>query len=248
MGATHNRPDARSPPQTNARVATEPDTPSPMPYPHADLYALRYLLIRHVRMLSSTGSQRAFVDWLCRPERRVQRLFTDPAKFGFDRLDRMSVVLSAPEAAALDRFLSILTAARDQVPSPWPVLDAFQAAPLGAHVVLAAREADTYDVPTLPEQPGRRTAWQERHSLHARGEAPLRCPCCCHRTRSWPGSFSICPVCFWEDDGQDDPHADAVWGGPNGRWSLTQARDHFIRYGAKDPRLIAVVREPRSDE
>jgi hypothetical protein len=25
------------------------------------------------------------------------------------------------------------------------------------------------------------------------------------------GGWDICPVCFWEDDGQDDPHADEVW-------------------------------------
>lgn len=28
------------------------------------------------------------------------------------------------------------------------------------------------------------------------------CPCCGHRVLSaMPGSYEICPVCFWEDDG-----------------------------------------------
>jgi hypothetical protein len=27
-------------------------------------------------------------------------------------------------------------------------------------------------------------------------------------------AMDTCPVCFWEDDGQDDPHADELWGGP----------------------------------
>ena len=38
------------------------------------------------------------------------------------------------------------------------------------------------------------------------------------------GHNDICPVCFWEDDGQDDPYEDEVWAGPNGRLSLTEAR------------------------
>ncbi|MFE6959649.1 CPCC family cysteine-rich protein [Streptomyces sp. NPDC057696] len=28
------------------------------------------------------------------------------------------------------------------------------------------------------------------------------CPCCGHRVLgAMPGSYEICPVCFWEDDG-----------------------------------------------
>jgi hypothetical protein len=42
------------------------------------------------------------------------------------------------------------------------------------------------------------------------------------------GGFEICPVCFWEDDGQDDPDADVVLGGPNGQLSLTQARNNGL--------------------
>jgi hypothetical protein len=37
-------------------------------------------------------------------------------------------------------------------------------------------------------------------------------------------------LCGWEDDGQDDPHADEVWGGPNYELSLSQARSNFERY------------------
>jgi hypothetical protein len=29
------------------------------------------------------------------------------------------------------------------------------------------------------------------------------------------GGYEICRLCNWEDDGQDDPHAEEVWGGPN---------------------------------
>ncbi|WP_268249705.1 CPCC family cysteine-rich protein [Streptomyces anandii] len=42
----------------------------------------------------------------------------------------------------------------------------------------------------------------------------------------WIG-WQICPVCFWEDDGQDDHDADRVRGGPNGRLSLPEARRNF---------------------
>jgi hypothetical protein len=56
------------------------------------------------------------------------------------------------------------------------------------------------------------------------------------------GGYEICSLCNWEDDGQDDPHADEVWGGPNASYSLTEARENFKRYHVmyapkKDPRI-----------
>jgi hypothetical protein len=62
------------------------------------------------------------------------------------------------------------------------------------------------------------------------------------------GGYDICPVCFWEDDGQDDPHADEVWGGPNGNLSLTAARRNYREIGASDERMLGNVRPPRPDE
>jgi hypothetical protein len=62
------------------------------------------------------------------------------------------------------------------------------------------------------------------------------------------GGFEICGVCFWEDDGQDDPDADVVLGGPNGALSLTQARQNFARIGASGPARADSVRPPRDDE
>ncbi|MFG3589486.1 CPCC family cysteine-rich protein [Streptomyces sp. NPDC047990] len=41
------------------------------------------------------------------------------------------------------------------------------------------------------------------------------------------GSYKICPVCFWEHDGQDEQDANRVWGGPSGRLSLTAACRNF---------------------
>jgi hypothetical protein len=74
------------------------------------------------------------------------------------------------------------------------------------------------------------------------------CPCCTYLTLSERGAFEICPVCFWEDDGQDDHDADVVRGGPNARLSLTQARTNFRAFRACDERSREHVRDPRPCE
>jgi uncharacterized protein (DUF433 family) len=62
------------------------------------------------------------------------------------------------------------------------------------------------------------------------------CPCCGYPTLGERRVYEICSLCHWEDDGQDDPHADEMWGGPNGEYSLTEARVNFKRYLTKyDP-------------
>lgn len=58
----------------------------------------------------------------------------------------------------------------------------------------------------------------------------------------------ICPVCFWEDDGQDDGDADLIRGGPNGPLSLTQARKNYRDLGACQVELRDQVRPPRLSE
>jgi Cysteine-rich CPCC len=42
-------------------------------------------------------------------------------------------------------------------------------------------------------------------------DGPYACPCCGFLTLDERGGYDICPVCFWEDDGQDHHDAD---GGP----------------------------------
>jgi len=74
------------------------------------------------------------------------------------------------------------------------------------------------------------------------------CPCCRCVTLSERGGDEICPVCFWEDDGQDDHDADVVRGGPNYSLSLTQARTNFARIGAAETRVLEFVRLPHPDE
>jgi len=75
-----------------------------------------------------------------------------------------------------------------------------------------------------------------------------RCPCCGCRTLRERGVFEICPVCWWEDDGQDDHDAEEVRGGPNGVFSLSQARQNYRQFGTYDTRFVSSVRKPRPDE
>ena len=67
-------------------------------------------------------------------------------------------------------------------------------------------------------------------------EGAESCPCCGRNTLGERGGYEICRVCWWEDDGQDNPEADAVWGGPNSDLSLTQARVNVLTRGIFDPR------------
>jgi hypothetical protein len=75
-----------------------------------------------------------------------------------------------------------------------------------------------------------------------------RCPCCNYLTLCGRAGFEICPVCFWEDDGQDDHDADDVRGGPNGTLSLTKARMNYREYGASELRRLPNVRKSRPEE
>lgn len=74
------------------------------------------------------------------------------------------------------------------------------------------------------------------------------CPCCNYKTLDQRGGVDICPVCFWEDDGQDDEDADVVRGGPNGLLSLTQARANYRAFGACETRVMEYVRKPLAAE
>ncbi len=76
----------------------------------------------------------------------------------------------------------------------------------------------------------------------------FNCPCCGYLTLDERAAWDICPVCFWEDDGQGDDNADRVLGGANGNLSLTQARANFRAFGACEERFIDKVRPPREEE
>ena len=60
--------------------------------------------------------------------------------------------------------------------------------------------------------------------------------------------MALCPVCWWEDDGQEDGDASEVRLTVNGQLSLSEARDHYVRCGASHPRFLAYVRKPTALE
>ena len=76
----------------------------------------------------------------------------------------------------------------------------------------------------------------------------VRCPCCSHMTLTSQAGFECCPVCYWEDDGQDEDTAERVRGGPNGSLSLRQAQENFKRCGASEDLYVDLVRRPLPDE
>lgn len=110
------------------------------------------------------------------------------------------------------------------------------------------------DAPGGPSPPGApELRWFEAYTRvldegsvieDARPGTRFSCPCCHHHTLRTRGHFDTCPVCGWEDDGQDDHDADVVRGGPNGRLSLTAARQVYLRLGAVSERALRRVRPP----
>lgn len=75
-----------------------------------------------------------------------------------------------------------------------------------------------------------------------------KCPCCGYLTlkNEAPGSFEICPVCFWEDDNIQYFNPDYE-GGANGV-SLKQARKNYELIGAISKEYLNNVRLPVEDE
>ncbi|NVK66771.1 MAG: hypothetical protein HWE22_19420 [Flavobacteriales bacterium] len=72
------------------------------------------------------------------------------------------------------------------------------------------------------------------------------CPCCGFKTIDERAEYEICPVCWWEDDGQDNQNADISMGGPNEDISLTQARINYLKFGIYNPKLTDLI-EKKSD-
>jgi Cysteine-rich CPCC len=78
--------------------------------------------------------------------------------------------------------------------------------------------------------------------------AAFRCPCCSARTLSTPEAMELCPVCWWEDDGQDSDDASEIRSTVNGDLSLYDARRNFELCGASHPRFVRYVRQPLPTE
>lgn len=75
-----------------------------------------------------------------------------------------------------------------------------------------------------------------------------KCPCCGYYTFSSKpnGDYSICPVCFWEDDPFqfDNPNLE----GMANTVSLNQARENYKKFGACQEDNVQYVRTPKKDE
>lgn len=92
---------------------------------------------------------------------------------------------------------------------------------------------------------------RRRKPVHQRVEhmqTLFRCPCCGYRTLETAGAMALCPVCWWEDDGQEDEDASEVRLTVNGQLSLNEAREHFALCGAAHPRFLPYVRKPQVTE
>lgn len=74
------------------------------------------------------------------------------------------------------------------------------------------------------------------------------CPCCKYLTIDSipPGTFEICPVCFWEDDEVQYRNPDFS-GGAN-KVSLNKARANFYSFRASSSEYLKQVRPPKTDE
>jgi hypothetical protein len=79
-------------------------------------------------------------------------------------------------------------------------------------------------------------------------EVRFRCPCCGYKTLDVPAALSLCPVCWWEDDGQEDDDAAEVRLTVNGQLSLKEARANYAQFGAAHPRFLPYVRKPQLTE
>jgi len=73
------------------------------------------------------------------------------------------------------------------------------------------------------------------------------CPCCGRVVFDEPpGSYDICPVCFWEDDQVQLRWPD--WAGGANKPTLTQSQRNFMEVGAMESRFIGNVRPPTDSE
>jgi hypothetical protein len=73
------------------------------------------------------------------------------------------------------------------------------------------------------------------------------CPCCGYIVFDEPpGSYAICPICFWEDD-EVQLRFPTLEGGAN-QPSLIEAQKNFRKCGACEQRFTSNVRKPKRDE
>ncbi len=62
----------------------------------------------------------------------------------------------------------------------------------------------------------------------------------------YTNTFQICPICYWEDDGEQFFNPDSHDGA--NKVSLNQAKLNYLKYGAILEKYIGKTRKPREDE
>lgn len=67
-------------------------------------------------------------------------------------------------------------------------------------------------------------------------EPTVACPCCGFFSLEARNALEICPVCLWEDTGDDSE----LHSGPN-HMTLREGRANFVRHGVCEPRLRAAT-------
>lgn len=74
------------------------------------------------------------------------------------------------------------------------------------------------------------------------------CPCCGYKTldEKPPGTYDICPICFWEDDPVQ--FSDPDYEGGANVVSLRQAQRSFLEIGVSEFRFKENARTPQSGE
>lgn len=73
------------------------------------------------------------------------------------------------------------------------------------------------------------------------------CPCCGFKTLNTEHEYSICSICFWEDDYFQFEDVD-LQGGANNGISLRKAQMNFIEFGACDKNMLKHVRKPNKND
>ncbi len=73
------------------------------------------------------------------------------------------------------------------------------------------------------------------------------CPCCGYLTLNQkpPGTYLICPICFWEDSTTDE-YDPLSWN--SNKVSLPQAQRNFIAFGACESEWVHDVRKPNPND
>lgn len=85
-------------------------------------------------------------------------------------------------------------------------------------------------------------AGRSQHDL----TGPSRCALADGHFQEEPGSYDICPICFWEDD-ISQLRFPTLGGGAN-RVSLVEAQLALERDGAIEPRFLGHIRPVRADD